>query len=174
MSESRAQAVAAAIFSDFIVCRKMRQTPERMSILRTAIDMPSHFSPAELLRKLNSSGRAFSVSTVYSTLSILVDAGILRRVLFDSRVPIYERSLRVCGNCRTRKHHHLLVCTSCGRIAETHKSDISPEILQSMLGKNSIGFTPGEISLTVYGLCRRCMCKASAASGHGLQMLDNN
>lgn len=174
MSESRAQAVAAAIFSDFIVCRKMRQTPERMSILRTAIDMPSHFSPAELIRKLNSSGSAFSVTTVYSTLSILVDAGILRRVLFDSRVPLYERSLRVCGNCRTRKHHHHLVCTSCGRIAETHKPDVSPEILQSMLGKNSIGFTPGEISLTVYGLCRRCRRKASAASGHGLQMLDNN
>lgn len=155
MSESRTR-TAAAILSDYIICRKMRQTQERISIMTAAIDMPSHFSPVDLAENLEKKGYRLSLTTVYSTLALLVDADILRRVTFDSRVPLYECSPRLGGNSRTRRTHHHLVCTSCGRITESREPEFSPLEMHKLMGKPAAGFEPKEISLTVYGLCRRC------------------
>ncbi len=155
MSESRVRK-ATSILSDYIICRKMRQTQERISIMTTAIDMPSHFSSVDLANALRDKGERLSLTTVYSTLTILVDAGILRRITFDSKVPLYECSPRLGGNSRTRRSHHHLVCTSCGKITESREPDISPVEIHKMMGRSGAGFEPKDISLIVYGLCRRC------------------
>lgn len=159
MSQSRATASAAAILSDYIVRHNMRRTPERMAIMEAAVDMPSHFTPYELSDSLRSSGHNYSLTTIYSSLSLLVDAGIIRMLTLDDRGQLYERSARIGGNVRTRRPHHHLVCTSCGKIIETRLPGLTFDSISSDMGKEAAGFEARELSLTVYGLCCRCARK---------------
>ena len=166
MSASRVKDTATTLWGDFIVCRKMRQTPERLAILNGALEMPAHFSPADIARSLDKAGTRYSLTTVYTTLNLLVEAKILRRVTFDDRAALYERAPLLGGNSRTRKPHHHLVCTSCGRISETREPDLPLDTIKTSIGKNAAGFEPAEISLTVYGLCARCVRQAARRSVH--------
>lgn len=166
MSESRVKDTAVALWGDFIVRRKMRQTPERLAILNGALEMPAHFSPADIALSLDKGGARYSLTTVYTTLNLLVEAKILRRVTFDDRAALYERSPLLGGNSRTRKPHHHLVCTSCGRIAESREPDLPLDMIKASVGRSASGFEPTDISLTIYGLCGRCVRQAARRVVH--------
>lgn len=155
MSERRVQS-AVAILNDYIACRGMRQTPERISILTEALSLPSHFTSADIAAALKNRGFRYSLTTVYSTLSLLVEAGILRRLAIKSHIPFYEISPRIGGNSRSKHNHHHLVCTRCGRIVESREPDFSPSDICRMMGRSAAGFDAKELSLVIYGLCKRC------------------
>ncbi|GAB4385552.1 MAG: Fur family transcriptional regulator [Phycisphaerales bacterium] len=72
-----------AVFRRRLKAEGAKYTPERAQILDAIIEFDGIFEADSLLEKLNSQGRNVSKATVYRTLKLLEDAGIIQAVLFD-------------------------------------------------------------------------------------------
>ena len=156
MSQIRSLKKALLLWNAFIDRTNMRRTMERETILNAVVNFKGHFSAADIEADLRSSGNNFSQATVYSAIAAFVEAGILDKICIDSRSALYERSISLAGNSRTRRHHNHLVCTSCGRVAETTVPEVS---LSSLAGKGFAlpsSFEATGVALTFFGLCSKC------------------
>ena len=130
----------------YLTDHQMRKTPERFAILDKAMTIPGHFGVDMLYEAMEASGYHVSRATLYSTLELLVDCGLLNRHLFGSRKTFYEVALG--------SHFHL-ICSGCGKIREIEEEDISNDITSLQFE----GFTPTYCSTTIYGLCDDCVRK---------------
>lgn len=129
-------------FRQYLVEHQLRKTPERFALLDKAITLPGHFGVDMLYDNMEASGYHVSRATIYSTLELLVDCGLLNRHIFGSRKTFYEVALG--------SHFHL-VCNACGKIRE-----IEEEQLSHIAAMDLDGFSPTYCSTTVYGLCKEC------------------
>ena len=135
-------------FRIYLTERQMRKTPERFALLDKAMTLPGHFSVDTLYEAMESSGYHVSRATVYSTLELLVDCGLLNRHLFGTRKTSYEVALG--------SHFHL-ICSDCGRIREIEEDNLA----EYLTGMTFEGFSPTYYSTIVYGLCSECIKKAT-------------
>ena len=133
--------------TQFLSDRKLRKTPERFAILRKALEMNSHFEVESLHDAIEKDGYHVSRATVYNTVELLEEAGILRKNVFGQNTSTYEVN---------RSNHIHLVCKRCGRIREIEKRHIASEVM-NICPDN---FTPESFSITVYGLCQDCRSKS--------------
>ena len=139
MSESTPSPSAMEQFDAFLRSKQKRRTSERFAIFQCAQSLGGHFS-AELLRQaLADSGFHVSTATVYSTLELLVEAGLILCHNFDGRCRLYEYA----GASHTSHHH--LICTVCGRIKEMRDSEV-------------------DTIINIYGECRSCQNRRRRAS----------
>ena len=129
-------------FRQYLAAHNLRKTPERFALLEKALTVQGHFGADTLFELMESSGYHVSRATVYSTLNLLVDCGLLNRHIFDARKTFFEVALG--------SHFHL-VCNACGAIRE-----IEEEQLSHINSLDLDGFSPTYCSTMVYGLCRKC------------------
>jgi len=134
------------IFSKHLRARGLRLTPERARILRGVLSMPSHFEPDDLLDHIRRSSGAVSRASVYRTLPLLVECGLIEEAIYKDRRTRYERSIG-------REHHDHLLCTSCGAIIEFVSEPI--ERLQDDVCREH-GFQATSHTLEIRGRCRDC------------------
>lgn len=134
--------------------KRLRKTPERFAILDRAMRMHGHFSGDDLYTRLEEEGFHVSRSTVYTTLALLCDCGLIRRHLLSARRAGYEVA---------EQNHCHLVCTRCGRIEEVATAD---RVLPA--GIEAGTFQPSYYSMTVYGICAQCQGREEGESGDGL------
>lgn len=153
MTDEKAKLAAMATFTQYMQMHRMRKTPERYAIMEKVFDTVSHFSIDSLHSLVESDGYHVSRATVYNTIELLIEAGLVRRHTFGSQAPQYEK---IAG---LSKHYHL-VCTSCGKVREIKDSEIDIILNQRRFGK----FHPAYIDLNVYGLCPTCFRKSRVAS----------
>lgn len=149
---------ASEILEKFLKDRKMRRTPERFAILDMALGMPRHFFIDTLCECLERGAYHVSRATVYNTVQILVEAGILRRHQFAGQQSRFE----VLVNAPQPNHLHL-ICLNCGKVKEV--KDI--EMAQKLDGMKFRGFAAQYFTLYVYGTCSACkklLRKKSATS----------
>lgn len=130
-------------FTQFLNDGKYRKTPERYAILRKALEMDSHFEVDSLHLALELDGYHVSRATVYNTVELLENAGILRKNVFGQNTSTFEVA---------RSNHIHMVCRECGKIKEIENSHIAAEVM----GLNADGFSPASFAITVYGICREC------------------
>ena len=104
-----------------------------------------HFDTNELLDDLKDAGRAVSRATVYRTLKLLVDAGLLRRIEIGPRT-IFDHDYGYPA------HDHL-VCTLCDTMIEFQNTRLD-EVLQDVAGEH--GFQTVGRSLVIRGICGVC------------------
>ena len=133
-------------FKTYLEGRKLRKTPERFALMEKAMTLPGHFGVDELYEVMDSEGFHVSKATIYSTLELLVDCGMLNRHLFGLRKTSYERA---------KMNHFHLVCSTCGKIREIEDNDMMgiPGALDLQ------GFKPTYFSTMIYGTCRECRQK---------------
>ncbi|MBD5214491.1 MAG: transcriptional repressor [Bacteroidales bacterium] len=149
MPENRNNTVHAS-FVSFLESKGMRETYERKAILQTILEMSKSFDYSSLADSLKSRGEQICRATIFNTLSLLIDSGILRRQHFADGQINYELTAQLpSGN-----QLHLL-CTSCGKISDLRNSQIIRELRHMKFGT----FLPSYLSLTVYGLCSKCQKK---------------
>lgn len=135
-------------FTAYMDRHNMRKTPERFAIFDRVMAMPDHFFIDELYCAMDKSDYRVSRGTIYNTVNLLVDAGLLIRHKFGNNPAQYERTSDVV------RHHHL-VCTQCGRIKEIIDHDID-----TLLDRRQFtDFTPHYTELSIYGICRKCSRK---------------
>lgn len=132
-------------FRQYLVARKLRKTPERFALLEKAISLRGHFGADALYDSMEAAGYHVSRATIYSTLNLMVDCGLLNRHMFGSRKTRFEVAMG--------SHFHLL-CNGCGSIKE-----IEEDRLSHIDDMDLDGFKPTYCSTTVYGLCKECAAK---------------
>lgn len=79
-----------AVFRRRLKAEGAKYTPERAHILDTIIRMDGLFEADQLLERVRDDGFRVSKATVYRTLKLLEDAGIVQRVLFDRDQSHYQ------------------------------------------------------------------------------------
>lgn len=99
------------VFRDYVQSKGLKFTPERQTILNHVFESHGHFEAEELLIDMRKDNKRVSKATIYRTLSLLVNSGLLREVIFGEKHAHYEH---VYGH----EHHEHLVCLGCGKIIE--------------------------------------------------------
>lgn len=137
---------ASVRFQEYLKSRKLHRTPERIAILEAACSFDGHFTPEELLETMVRK-RHFIVSraTIYNTMNLLVDAGLVIRHRLGGTAQ-YEKA--VSGG---DSHFHL-VCSKCGALKEFHDERLLNALSGIRVGK----FCVEGYSLYVRGICAKC------------------
>ena len=108
---------AAERLRAFLRSRGLRMTGEREALVRAALGRRRHFTLEELVEEAVGHDARASRATVYRSLPILIEAGILQPVLVSDEPRRFELALG-------RRHHDHLLCRSCGRVVEFRSSAI--------------------------------------------------
>ena len=129
--------------------RGLRFTSQRLKILKIFQALPKgeHWSAEELHTKLTQQSERISLSTVYRTLHMMTNMGILRELELAEGHKHYEL------NRSSSEHHHHLVCVYCNQTLEF------PEEVVDKIGKkqaDSMGYYVLDCQLTLYGVCPDC------------------
>ena len=135
------------IFRKYLKSKDLKWTPERREILGMILSADSqHFEADDLLVKLRRKKSKIAKGTIYRTIKHLVDAGILRPVIFVDRHAHYEVAIG-------HKHHSHLVCLKCGRVIEFFSPKIQNE-LDKTAAENDFEETGHKVEIT--GYCKEC------------------
>ena len=104
-----AMAPLCAVFRRYLKSQNLKYTPERADILDAIIEKDGVFEVEELMDDMRKRGYRVSKATVYRTIKLLQDAGIITQALFDSKQAHYQliygkqpRDYMVC--MKTGKH----------------------------------------------------------------------
>jgi Fe2+ or Zn2+ uptake regulation protein len=123
--------------------RGLRVTSQRVIVHRTLQELDRHITADELLDVVSERLPNVSLPTIYATLELLEDLGMVRRV---------QRSGTTLFDPRSDPHHHL-VCTVCGSI-----EDLDADLQTAEIEREAAthGFAPERIEAVVHGRCANC------------------
>ena len=133
-------------FREFLESRALRLTRERDAVVDEVVGTRGHFDPEELHYALKGKGAKVSRASIYRTIPLLVDAGIIGKVENTDKHAHYELILG-------REHHDHMLCTRCGKVIEFYSREL--ERLQDRLCQAE-GFKGNSHTLEIKGLCRKC------------------
>ena len=103
--EAKVYTEIRALFTEYLTEKKLRKTEERYTIFKEICAFPGHFDVCMLSDRLEQDNFHVSKATLYNTLDVLVDAGLVVRHQITVQSVQYE--LRIYADT----HLHL-VCTS--------------------------------------------------------------
>lgn len=129
--------------------RGFRLTPQRELILRT-VDELGHATPDQVHAQLRTRSESVNLSTVYRTLELLNDLGLIRHAHLVDRAPTYHAV--------TDHEHFHLVCRGCGHVVSKDR-EVVAQLIAGLQEQD--GFTVDVGHLTVFGWCRECAMDAS-------------
>jgi Fur family ferric uptake transcriptional regulator len=121
-----------------------RVTPQRQLILE-AVSRLEHATPEEIFADVRLTARGVNVSTVYRTLELLEQLGLVRHTHLGHGAPNYHLTAEA-------EHVHL-VCRQCERVTEVDKAAVRPLVAAL---EEAEGFLTDVGHLTIFGLCSAC------------------
>lgn len=130
----------------FIASKGLRRTPQRDAILKAAFASDEHFTAEELWDRVRRTSTRSSRATVYRTLALLVDAGLLREIDLGGEETTYD------PNFVDKPSHNHLICIDCGKVTEFE--DPHAEVLHDCLTRR-LGFRPVRQELRIEACCER-------------------
>lgn len=135
-------------FQEYLATQGMRLTQERSIIVDDVFSQHEHFDADQIVERLTAQkgGRRVSRSSVYRTLTLLEEAGLIRKVARPNDRDVYEHDYGY------PQHDHL-ICDECGELIEFHNAEIS-KVLEQVAAEQ--GFRMTGHRLEVYGRCREC------------------
>jgi Fur family ferric uptake transcriptional regulator len=128
-----------------------RATPQRLTIL-AALRPGEHVSADDVLARVEALLPAVNRSTVYRTLELFRDLGLVSETDLGEGVRQFELI--------DRRHHHL-VCTGCGATIELDDRLVAP--LRSAIAERH-GFEATVDHLALFGRCGRCAARAKGSA----------
>jgi len=123
-------------------------TPQRQTILQTFLEhIDRHLSAEEVFMLVKHQNPEIGLATVYRTLDILAEIGVLLKNDFGDGRSRYEFSRK------DEHHHHHLICLRCGNVSEF--DDDLLESLEAVINKRN-QFKVMDHDLKFYGYCHNC------------------
>ena len=122
-----------------------RITPQRQLVLE-AVNTLGHATPEELLAEVQKTAAAVNLSTIYRTLEVLEQVGLVTHAHIGHGAPTYH-------SVDTDAHIHL-VCDTCQSV--TSISADAAELFVQML-REKVGFENDVAHVSVHGQCATCM-----------------
>jgi Fur family ferric uptake transcriptional regulator len=132
-------------FREYLEIRGEKLTEPRRLLVRHIFASHKHFDADELVADLRQAGVKVSRSTVYRTLPLLVDAGLLREFRLTNRT-VFEHAYGYPS------HDHLH-CSKCGKIVE-FRNEAVRELREAVCREQ--GFLPSEHRFVITGVCADC------------------
>jgi Fe2+ or Zn2+ uptake regulation protein len=121
-------------------------TPQRRIIIQSLIKFDKFPTALELCNDIRETDPEIGMDTVYRTLNLLVDMGIVNQINLPGKdVKVFELTLE--------GHHHHLVCLSCGAADCLDYCPVDEKKLQKAAG---LKFEIVGHSLELYGYCEKC------------------
>lgn len=135
-------------FTEYLTEKKLRKTEERYAIFECICRFSGHFDMYSLQEKLEETNFHVSKATLYNTLDVLEDGGLIVRHQLNAQSVQYE--LRALAET----HLHL-ICMKCGAIREMKDSMLKKDVNNLKISR----FTPEFHALYIYGICSKCKFK---------------
>ena len=79
-----------SVFRRYLRSQNLKYTPERADVLNAIIECDDVFEVDQLLMEMRRRGHRVSKATIYRTVKLLQDAGIITQALFDSKQAHYQ------------------------------------------------------------------------------------
>ncbi|HEY2828311.1 MAG TPA: transcriptional repressor [Pirellulales bacterium] len=138
-------------FEEYLQARGKRITQQRRILVEQIASRHEHFDADQLLSDLSrkAAGRKVSRPTVYRTLTEMVDAGLLRKMVLGGRA-VYEHDYGY------PQHDHLH-CTECGQLFE-FSSDELLKLREAVAREHNFRVTGHR--LIISGICSQCRAAA--------------
>jgi Fur family ferric uptake transcriptional regulator len=99
-------------FMAFLQRRKLRVTAQRRAIIESAFDTEEHFTAEQLLQWSRRRDKSVSRATIYRTLPLLTQSGLVREMDFGGDQRYYD------PNYADRPDHSHIICQECNTIVE--------------------------------------------------------
>ncbi|NLO89624.1 MAG: transcriptional repressor [Clostridia bacterium] len=135
------------------ICSKLKEekykiTPQREIIINILLDnLNKHLSAEEIYDIAKGINPDLGMTTIYRTLDLLVELGVLQKLEFGDGRTRYELQ------DEDMHHHHHLICLKCGKVEE-FEMDLLEALEQKILEKK--GFEVMDHKLKFYGTCSEC------------------
>jgi Fe2+ or Zn2+ uptake regulation protein len=124
--------------------RGRRVTPQRVLIHRAVVEIGRHATAEEVRAQVAKRLPNASLPTVYATLELFEELGLVRRVSAGDGPALWDPGV---------DGHHHLVCRRCGDVSDV-RSNVELDALLRAARRR--GFRPSSAELVVSGLCARC------------------
>lgn len=135
-------------FTLYLNKHKHRKTPERYAILDHIYSTKGHFDMESLYTAMQESHFRVSRATLYNTIELLLDCGLVIKHQFGANVSQYERA-------DVNENHDHLICTSCGSVQEYKNGKLFVPNRQ----RKPLHFKVNYYSMYIYGVCAKCQRK---------------
>lgn len=138
----------AATFKERLKEKGCKLTTQRRGILDVLIEnCDKHLSTEELYALVKERYPEIGLATVYRTVQLFEEMGIIDKLYFDEGCSRYELSHQ------EEHHHHHLICSKCNKVFEV-ENDLLAEIEAHIQDKYRFKVTNHK--LTFYGFCEAC------------------
>src|SRR5213593_1745143 len=131
-------------FINFLATRSLRLTSQRAAIIDTVFNTEEHFTAEQLLAWSRARDRSVSRATVYRTLPLLTESGLVREMDFGKDYKFYD------PNYADHPRHNHIICQDCDKIVEFESRKI--EKLETQIS-HKLGF---ELKMQRLQISARC------------------
>lgn len=121
----------------------LRVTPQRFAVYANLLSRSDHPTAEQILEDMNQNFPISSQATIYSSLQVLREVGLVQEVLLEEGVSRYDANME--------EHHHFH-CSCCGAIEDIPANQFEPLDLSGLRS----GLKAKSYQITVAGLCDRC------------------
>ena len=130
--------------------KQYKLTMQRRTVLEILLEHPGeHLSAEDVYGALRDKSSDIGLATVYRTLELLVQIGILQRMEFGDGCSRYE----IADIKKNEHQHHHLICIKCGKVMEFF-DDLLDELEADVSSKSGFKITDHQVKF--YGYCKEC------------------
>src|SRR4051794_13975696 len=131
-------------FLAFLEGKALRVTLQRRAIINTVFETEEHFTADQLLEWSRKKDKSVSRATVYRTLPLLTESGLVREMDFGKDYKFYD------PNYAEHPNHNHIICNDCEKIVEFESDKI--EKLENEITRQ-LGFSIKMQRLQITGSC---------------------
>lgn len=141
--------INATDFKEKLKEKGCKLTMQRRSILDVLFEHHNdHLSTEEIYDEVKVKFPEIGLATVYRTVQLFEEMGIVDRLNFDDGCSRFELASE-----DTVHHHHHLICEACNRVFEV-ENDLLDEIEKEI--ENKYTFKIHDHNVMFYGICKEC------------------
>ena len=138
------KATAKQKFLTFLEQKNLRLTTQRQAIVDTVFSTDKHFTAEQLLDWSRQRDKSVSRATVYRTLPLLTESGLVHEMDFGKDYKFYD------PNYAEHPHHNHIICQDCEKIVEFESDKI--EKLEDEIS-HKLGFSVKSQRVQITGTC---------------------
>jgi Fur family transcriptional regulator, peroxide stress response regulator len=125
-----------------------RLTPQRVALARILVEEQTHLTVEQIYSQLRGQFPTTSLATVYKTIAVLKDLGLVHEIRVGDNHTRYDGS-------HHSSHSHL-ICTHCKVVIDAQSTDL--DLLATQAAKRS-GYRIEAVRLDFFGVCPDCQAK---------------
>ena len=133
-------------FEALLLDRGLKYTYERKHIFEEVRHLKHHFDADSLYERFKKKGLRIARDTVYRTLPLLLEGGVIQKSVGEGKREFYEP-------VGSKGHHDHMVCVRCGKIIEFHCDEIET-LQEKVAGEHQFKLIFHDHRL--FGACRDC------------------